>query len=63
MEEGSNSVMMELYRNDRNKLLEFIISSSNLIKEVNSPSGSGSKISDFVDTISVDYVLSCVNSG
>ncbi|XP_074317749.1 protein unc-13 homolog [Silene latifolia] len=63
---GSNSktVMMEVYRRDRRKLLEYIISSSNLIKQVCTPSGPTSSLSDInLDTLSADYVLSCIHSG
>ncbi|KAK9716523.1 hypothetical protein RND81_06G239200 [Saponaria officinalis] len=54
---NSNSMMMELYKRDRRKLLEFLISSSNLIKP-------NSSISDInFDTLSADYVLNCIDSG
>ncbi|KAH9613563.1 hypothetical protein KSS87_016274 [Heliosperma pusillum] len=60
----SESVMMEVYRRDRRKLLEFIISSSNLIKQVCTPSGPTHTLSDInLDTLSAGYVLSCIHSG
>jgi len=56
--------MLEHYRRDRNKLLEFILTSPNLIKQVRTPSGPASSLSDInLDTLSADYVLSCINSG
>ncbi|XP_021735896.1 uncharacterized protein LOC110702487 isoform X2 [Chenopodium quinoa] len=63
MEENS-SIMLERYRRDRQKLLEFIISSSNLIKQVRTSSGPTLSLSDInLDTLSADYVLNCINSG
>ncbi|KNA18539.1 hypothetical protein SOVF_069820 isoform A [Spinacia oleracea] len=63
MEENS-SMMLEHYRRDRQKLLEFIISSSNLIKQVCTSSGPTLSLSDInLDTLSADYVINCINSG
>ncbi|XP_057525392.1 protein unc-13 homolog isoform X2 [Amaranthus tricolor] len=57
-------MLLEHYRRDRQKLLQFLISSSNLIKQVRSSSGSTSSLSDInLDTLSADYVISCINSG
>ncbi|CAO2819953.1 unnamed protein product [Amaranthus hypochondriacus] len=57
-------MMLEHYRRDRQKLLQFLISSSNLIKQVRTSSGSTSSLSDInLDTLSADYVISCINSG
>ncbi|XP_021773310.1 uncharacterized protein LOC110737272 [Chenopodium quinoa] len=62
MEENS-SLMLE-HRCDRQKLLEFIISSSNLIKQVRTSSGPTLSLSNInLDTLNADYVLNCVNSG
>ncbi|GMH09418.1 hypothetical protein Nepgr_011259 [Nepenthes gracilis] len=58
-----DSSMLERYRRDRQKLLEFIISSSNSIREVRTPSGSTSISNINLDTVSADYVLSCIKSG
>ncbi|KAL9269897.1 unc-13-like protein [Drosera capensis] len=51
--------LLERYRCDRRKMLEFILSSPNLITEIRSTSESSIDL----DSISVDYVLRCVNSG
>ncbi|XP_048501094.1 protein unc-13 homolog isoform X2 [Beta vulgaris subsp. vulgaris] len=52
--EEETSLKFERYRRDRQKLLEFIISSS----------GFNSSLSDInLDTLSADYVINCVNSG
>lgn len=57
-------MMLERYRRDRRKLLECLISSSNLIKQVCSSSGPNSSLADVnLDTLSADYVINCVNSG
>lgn len=62
--EESSSLMLERYRRDRQKLLEFIISSSNLIKQVHTSSGPTFSLSDInLDTLSADYVINCINSG
>ncbi|KAL8150447.1 hypothetical protein V2J09_020255 [Rumex salicifolius] len=54
---------LERYRRDRQKLLEFIIS-SNLISEVHTPEGGTDSVSAAdLDSLSADYVLHCVNSG
>lgn len=56
--------MLEHYRRDRNKLLEFILTSPNLIKQVRTPSGPASSLADInLDTLSAEYVLSCIHSG
>ncbi|KAL3499395.1 hypothetical protein ACH5RR_038488 [Cinchona calisaya] len=55
--------LLERYRLDRRKLLEFILSSG-LIREFRSPSGSDTSISDInLDFISTDYVLQSIQSG
>ncbi|GAB4834351.1 hypothetical protein Ancab_032606 [Ancistrocladus abbreviatus] len=60
-----SSSMLERYRRDRRKLLEFILSSANLIREVRAPSGTISNSLSNVnfDSLSVDHVLSCISSG
>ncbi|CAN7092069.1 unnamed protein product, partial [Brassica rapa subsp. narinosa] len=57
--------LLERYRNDRRKLMEFLMSSSGLVKELRSPSGSSStSLSPAdLDALSADYVLDCVKSG
>ncbi|PIA35780.1 hypothetical protein AQUCO_03500267v1 [Aquilegia coerulea] len=62
MESSSNtSELLERYRDDRRKLLEFILSSS---KQLKTPSSiNSSSIDPEIDSISVDYVLNCINSG
>ncbi|KAH0910554.1 hypothetical protein HID58_033875, partial [Brassica napus] len=56
--------LLERYRNDRRKLMEFLMSSG-LVKELRSPSGSSStSLSPAdLDALSADYVLDCVKSG
>lgn len=56
--------LLERYRNDRRKLMEFLMSSG-LIKEIRSPPGSSStSLSPAdLDALSADYVLDCVKSG
>ncbi|XWS61816.1 hypothetical protein CRYUN_Cryun07bG0157800 [Craigia yunnanensis] len=55
--------LLQLFRRDRRKLLEFLLSSS-LIKENWTPSGSTPSLSDAdFDKLSADYVLHCVKSG
>ncbi|KAL2544069.1 hypothetical protein Fot_13302 [Forsythia ovata] len=60
--EFSNSLLQK-YRNDRRKLLEFLLSSG-LIKEIKTPAGLTTSVSkiDF-DSLSIDYVLECIKSG
>ncbi|XP_018456498.2 protein unc-13 homolog isoform X1 [Raphanus sativus] len=53
--------LLERYRNDRRKLMEFLMSSG-LVKELRSPSGSSLSPAD-LDALSADYVLDCVKSG
>ncbi|CAI9093969.1 OLC1v1029593C1 [Oldenlandia corymbosa var. corymbosa] len=52
--------LLERYRLDRRKLLEFVLSLG-LIKDIRTPSGTVSDIN--FDYISVDYVLHCIQSG
>ncbi|XP_010434591.1 PREDICTED: uncharacterized protein LOC104718523 isoform X1 [Camelina sativa] len=55
--------LLQRYRNDRRKLLEFLMSSG-LVTELRSPSGSSaSSLSPDLDSLSADYVLDCVKSG
>ncbi|KFK31928.1 hypothetical protein AALP_AA6G177300 [Arabis alpina] len=55
--------LLQRYRNDRRKLLEFLMSSG-LVKELRSPSGSITSLSPSdLDSLSADYVLDCVKSG
>lgn len=55
--------LLQRYRRDRRKLLEFILSSG-LVKEVRAPSGSAPSLSDAdFDKLSADYILHCVKSG
>ncbi|CAH8343145.1 unnamed protein product [Eruca vesicaria subsp. sativa] len=56
--------LLERYRNDRRKLMEFLMSSG-LVKELRAPSGSSStSLSPAdLDSLSADYVLDCVKSG
>ncbi|EFH50969.1 hypothetical protein ARALYDRAFT_327303 [Arabidopsis lyrata subsp. lyrata] len=55
--------MLQRYRNDRRKLMEFLMSSG-LVKELRSPSGSSTSLSPAdLDALSADYVLDCVKSG
>ncbi|PQQ21385.1 uncharacterized protein Pyn_17972 [Prunus yedoensis var. nudiflora] len=56
--------LLQRYRRDRRKLLEFLLSSSGLVTELRTSSGSAASLShiDF-DTLSADYVLDCVKSG
>ncbi|CAF1743877.1 unnamed protein product [Brassica napus] len=56
--------LLERYRNDRRKLMEFLMSSG-LVKELRSHSGSSSaSLSPAdLDALSADYVLDCVKSG
>ncbi|CAH2071252.1 unnamed protein product [Thlaspi arvense] len=52
--------LLQRYRSDRRKLLEFLVSSG-LVTELRSPSGSLSPAD--LDALSADYVLDCVKSG
>nr|XP_027080493.1 protein unc-13 homolog isoform X1 [Coffea arabica] len=55
--------LLERYRLDRRKLLEFILSSG-LVREIRTPSGSSASISEVnLDFISADYVLQSIKSG
>ncbi|KAF5182736.1 unc-13-like protein [Thalictrum thalictroides] len=57
--ESTTSQLLVRYRDDRRKLLEFILSS----KQPKTSSSINSSIDDEIDSISVDYVLNCINSG
>lgn len=55
--------MLRKYRDDRRRLLEFLLSSG-LIKEIRTPAGPTTSFSSInFDSISVDYVIECINSG
>ncbi|GLT40474.1 hypothetical protein SLA2020_146110 [Shorea laevis] len=55
--------LLQRYRRDRTKLLEFLLSSG-LVKEIRTPSGPTASVSDLdVDSISADYILQCLKSG
>ncbi|XVF51538.1 hypothetical protein PTKIN_Ptkin04bG0192800 [Pterospermum kingtungense] len=55
--------LLQRYRSDRRKLLEFLLSSG-LVKEIRAPSGSTPSLSDAdFDKLSADYILHCVKSG
>lgn len=58
------SSLLQRYRHDRRKLLDFILSSG-LIKEIRtSSSGSTTSVSNInFDVLSADYVLHCIQSG
>lgn len=62
MEQAS---LLQRYRRDRQKLLEFLLSSSTgLVTELRTPSGSTASLSNInFDALSVDYVLDCLASG
>ncbi|XP_059645069.1 protein unc-13 homolog isoform X2 [Cornus florida] len=54
--------LLQGYRRDRRKLLEFILSSG-LITEIRTPSGLTTSISHIdIDLLSADYVLQCIQS-
>ncbi|CAH9084302.1 unnamed protein product [Cuscuta epithymum] len=54
--------LLQRYRRDRRKLLEFLLSSG-LIKEIRTPSGSTTSVSNVnLDALSIDYVLECIQS-
>ncbi|XP_073055673.1 protein unc-13 homolog isoform X1 [Primulina eburnea] len=60
--EFSNPTLRK-YRDDRRRLLEFVLSSG-LIKEIRTPAGPTTSFSSInFDSISTDYVLECINSG
>lgn len=60
--EFSNPLLVK-YRNDRRKLLEFLLSSGS-IKEIKTPAGLTTSISNIdFDSLSIDNVLECVKSG
>ncbi|PPD97672.1 hypothetical protein GOBAR_DD05275 [Gossypium barbadense] len=54
--------LLQRYRRDRRKLLEFLLSSG-LIKEVRTPSGSTPLSDADFDKLSADYILHCIKSG
>ncbi|KAG2681254.1 hypothetical protein I3760_11G135700 [Carya illinoinensis] len=57
------SLLLQRYRGERRKLLEFLLSSG-LIKELRTSAGPIAALSDVdLDNISVDYVLHCIKSG
>ncbi|CAI0414257.1 unnamed protein product [Linum tenue] len=61
--EPAAEALLERYRRDRRKLLEFLLSSG-LIKELRTPSGSTNSLSGVdLDSLSADYVLQCLQSG
>lgn len=57
------SSFLQRYRQDRTKLLEFLLSSAS-VKEIRTPSGAAASLSavDF-DSVSADYVVQCLKSG
>ncbi|KAH6758083.1 hypothetical protein C2S52_023025 [Perilla frutescens var. hirtella] len=58
-----SSPLLRRYRDDRRKLLEFLVSSG-LIKQITTPAGVAASFSDIeVDRLSADYVLECIQSG
>ncbi|KAL5551787.1 hypothetical protein UlMin_001963 [Ulmus minor] len=60
MEQAS---LLQRYRSDRRKLLEFLLSSG-LVTELRTPSGSTTSLSGInFDALSADYVLDCLVSG
>uniref|UniRef100_A0A6N2KSU6 Uncharacterized protein n=1 Tax=Salix viminalis TaxID=40686 RepID=A0A6N2KSU6_SALVM len=57
------AALVNHYRCDRRKLLEFLLSSG-LIKELRTPSGPTNSLSNLdFDSISADYIINCVESG
>lgn len=59
----SSNPLLRLYRDDRRKLLEFLLSSG-LIREITTPAGVAASFSDIeFDHLSADYVLECIHSG
>ncbi|CAK7335469.1 unnamed protein product [Dovyalis caffra] len=57
------ATLLQHYRRDRRKLLEFLLSSG-LIKELRTPSGPTNSLSNLnFDSLSADYILHCVKSG
>ncbi|GMP83849.1 hypothetical protein ACSBR2_035717 [Camellia fascicularis] len=60
--EASQSLLQRNH-SDRRQLLSFILSSG-LIKELRSPTGATSSVSDSdLELLSADYVLQCAQSG
>ncbi|XP_058009637.1 protein unc-13 homolog isoform X3 [Hevea brasiliensis] len=58
-----HTALLQRYRRDRRKLLEFLLSSG-LIKEPRTPSGPTNSLSNIdFDTLSADYILLCLKSG
>ncbi|XP_031097776.1 protein unc-13 homolog isoform X1 [Ipomoea triloba] len=54
--------LMQQYRRDRRKLLEFLLSSG-LVKEFRTPSGPTTSLTNVnLDALSIDYVLECIQS-
>ncbi|RAL44398.1 hypothetical protein DM860_011675 [Cuscuta australis] len=53
--------LLQRYRRDRRKLLEFLLSSG-LIKEIRTPAGSSTVSNLNLDALSIDYVLECIQS-
>lgn len=63
MEDQEASSLLERYRLDRRKLLEYLLSSG-LVKELRTPSGPTTSLSPFdFDNLSADYVLDRLVSG
>ncbi|XP_016460654.2 protein unc-13 homolog isoform X1 [Nicotiana tabacum] len=59
----TNNSLLQRYRDDRRKLLEFLLSCG-LIREIRTPSGPTFSLSNInLDVISADYVLECVQFG
>ncbi|KAJ8762857.1 hypothetical protein K2173_022986 [Erythroxylum novogranatense] len=57
------STLLESYRHDRRKLIEFLLASG-LIKELRTPSGPADSLANIdFDRLSADYILECVKSG
>ncbi|KAJ8762936.1 hypothetical protein K2173_023065 [Erythroxylum novogranatense] len=56
------STLLESYRHDRRKLIEFLLASG-LIKELRTPSGPADSLANIdFDRLSADYILECVKS-
>ncbi|KAM3687195.1 hypothetical protein ACJW31_10G059700 [Castanea mollissima] len=63
MMEKQSYLLLQRYRRDRRNLLEFLFSSS-LIKELRTPAGHVTSISDLnFDNLSADYILHSIKSG
>lgn len=54
--------LLQKYRSDRRKLLEFIMSAG-LVREIRTPPGAVELRDVDLDTVSIDYVLECVQQG